>query len=117
MDGICCVRAGKSMPPIQFVNLLRTFYPQFAQTTSRGGYMQQDAEEFYNIVTQSISQALAGVRGGGSGSSMKSFLTFDVEETISCKEEANEPVVLRSEQMNKLVCNIQGRQAGACVTC
>lgn len=98
------------MPPIQFVNLLRTFYPQFAQTTSRGGYMQQDAEEFYNIVTQSISQALASVRGG-SGSSMKSFLTFDVEETISCKEEANEPVVLRSEQMNKLVCNIQGRQA------
>jgi ubiquitin carboxyl-terminal hydrolase 14 len=88
---------------MQFVGTLRSMYPQFAQQGPRGGYMQQDAEEFYNTMVQSLAQ---GLESGGR--SMKSLLGFELEESLSCAESEAEGVVVRNESVNKLVCNIQG---------
>jgi len=63
--------------------------------------MQQDAEEFYNIVTQSISAAT-------SPSDASASLVLEMEETLTCAETDLEPQVVRREIVNKLVCNIQG---------
>jgi ubiquitin carboxyl-terminal hydrolase 14 len=67
--------------------------------------MQQDAEEFYNTAIRELSRGLSSLNNGAS---MNSFLTFDIEEIITCNEEASEPPVYHNETMNKLVCNIQG---------
>jgi len=99
---IAIYSAGKGFPPMEYVTLLRTHYPQFAQQAPRGGgYMQQDAEEFYNIVTQSISAAT-------SPSDASASLVLEMEETLTCAETDLEPQVVRREIVNKLVCNIQG---------
>ena len=98
-------RSVQSISPSQFVTVLRQLFPQFAQTSPRGGgYMQQDAEEFYNTMVQSLSQGLQAV-GGHAG---KTCLTFELEETLSCAESDAESMSVRRESVNKLVCNIQG---------
>lgn len=97
-------RSVQSIPPMQFVSVMRSLYPQFAQTSPRGGgYMQQDAEEFYNAMVQAMSMGMQA-----NGGSMKSLLGFDLEETLSCAESDAEAVSVRTESVNKLVCNIQG---------
>ena len=73
-------------------------FPQFAQQGPQGGYMQQDAEEFYNTLTQMINGGLEG----------SSFLDIKMEETLTCNESTAEPPVVRSDIVNRLVCNIQG---------
>lgn len=88
--------------PIQFLNQLRMNYPQFAQRGSNGGYSQQDAEEFYNVISQSIGSALSSV-----GGDIRSLIGVELDETLTCDESHQEPVIQRTERVNKLVCNIQ----------
>lgn len=88
---------------MQFVGLLRTHFPQFAQMSRSGGYMQQDAEEFYNTAMMSLDGGLASA-----GDSLQSYIGFEMEETLSCAETEAEVPTTRSERVNKLVCNIQG---------
>ena len=65
--------------------------------------MQQDAEELYNIVTQSLDAALLETP-----TRFSTILGIDMEETLTCSETSAEPVIKRSEKVSKLVCNIQG---------
>lgn len=88
--------------PAQFLNQLRVNYPQFAQRSGNGGFSQQDAEEFYNVVTQSLGSALGTV-----GVDIKNLLGMDLEEVLTCSECEQEESVKRIEKVNKLVCNIQ----------
>ncbi len=43
--------------------VLRQLFPQFAQQGPRGGFMQQDAEELYSSVVNTLSQTLKEVSG------------------------------------------------------
>ena len=65
--------------------------------------MQQDAEEFYNVVTQSLSSSLSD-----SSTGYPSLLGIEMEEKLSCSETTLEPEITRHEKVNKLICNIQG---------
>lgn len=56
------IRSSESIPPFQFVQVLRQLYPQFAQQNQRGGYMQQDAEELYGAVTSALSEVVPIMR-------------------------------------------------------
>jgi ubiquitin carboxyl-terminal hydrolase 14 len=94
-------RSGKSIPPVAFVHHLRTNFPQFAEN-QQGRYMQQDAEEFYNTL---ISVLQADVRAPNSFSSL---LGLQLEETLTCQETDQEASITKLENVNKLVCNIQG---------
>lgn len=105
-------RAGKAVTPMEFVSILRGNFPQFAQTTARGGYMQQDAEEFYNTVIQCINNAVVTPN---QQANTPSFLNVEIEETLTCIETDSEVSITKSENLNKLVCNIQGGP-GASVT-
>ena len=95
-------RAGSSLPPLHFLALLRSSFPQFAQRASSGGYMQQDAEEFFNVVAQSLSSGLAAANDD-----LNKYLGLEMEEQLVCEESELESVVVRKEMLNKLVCNIQ----------
>ncbi|CAM9740054.1 unnamed protein product [Ectocarpus sp. 4 AP-2014] len=51
-------RSTEAIPPAMFVQVLRQLFPQFAQQGPRGGFMQQDAEELYSSVVNTLSQSL-----------------------------------------------------------
>lgn len=99
--------AGRSIPPSMFVGVLRSEFEQFRQQSDHGGYMQQDAEEFYNILTQSLNSALDTM--GPRGAAFKeSFLNIKMEDVLTCNESPDEPPSVKHEFVNRLVCNIQG---------
>lgn len=98
-----------------FVTQLRSQFPQFAQTSPQsGGYMQQDAEEFYNVLAMSISSALEAT-GVDGARARDSLLNMQADETISCTECPEEPVTSRRVSINRLVCNIQGGHGSSTV--
>lgn len=96
-------RSGVSVPPFSFVNHLRTNYRQFAEMTPRGGYSQQDAEEFYNTLTGVIQREV-----DRSNTPFNTLLGIELEERLTCQETDQEPAVIKYEGVNKLVCNIRG---------
>ncbi|CAN0228440.1 unnamed protein product, partial [Laminaria digitata] len=51
-------RSTEAIPPTMFVQVLRQLFPQFAQEGPRGGFMQQDAEELYSTVVNTLAQSL-----------------------------------------------------------
>lgn len=94
--------------PMTFVTKFRQFFPTFAQRGNSGHYMQQDAEEFFSILVNSLSE---GVRT--TGGDFKSLLNIDLEETQRCQESDGEPVVVKADRVYKVVCNIQNAVAGS----
>jgi ubiquitin carboxyl-terminal hydrolase 14 len=51
-------RGGEPFPPFKFLLTLRQRYPQFAQQTNEGFYMQQDAEECWTNVVYTLKEQL-----------------------------------------------------------
>ena len=102
--------AGASIFPAQLVGNLRTNFPQFAQTGQNGAFMQQDAEEFFNILQQSVVEGLASLTSGVNPE-YNQLLGINMEEQQTCQETDLEPVVNKTERANKVVCNIQKAQA------
>lgn len=96
-------RSGISIPPYSFVHNLRTNHPQFAEQTNQGRYMQQDAEEFYNTLTAAIQREV-----DRTPEPFNTLLGVELEERLTCQETDQEVPIVRKENVNKLVCNIQG---------
>jgi ubiquitin carboxyl-terminal hydrolase 14 len=96
-------KAGSSIPPYSFVYHLRTNFPQFAEQTPQGRWMQQDAEEFYNTLTNAVQREV-----DRTSTPFCSLLGLSLEEQITCNESDLETSTSRSEAVNKIVCNIQG---------
>lgn len=51
-------KGGEAFPPFKFLLTLRERYPQFAQQTNEGLYMQQDAEECWTQVMYTLKEQL-----------------------------------------------------------
>jgi len=111
------------VPPASFVAAMRQAYPQFAEQSQRGGYAQQDADEFLNALFMSAGQvtgddALKAAFGGtlpdkealnGASSLTDAVFGMKMEETLTCPEAGEaEPSVVKHDTATKLVCNIQG---------
>lgn len=54
----------QAVAPIRFWTVLRGKYPQFAQQTNTGSYMQQDAEECWTQLLYTLSQRLQPTEAG-----------------------------------------------------
>lgn len=92
--------------PGRFVRALRTHYPLFDEKKEHAGhfhYVQQDAEELFNVVTNALDMAS---RDG------KPLFHLETEQRLSCQEAPQEPVSVTKEIKNKLVCMIQGTNRG-----
>ena len=53
-------RARDTVMPVRFLNILRQLYPQFAQHGPQGAPMQQDAEECWSAVMQTLNAEIDG---------------------------------------------------------
>ena len=102
--------SGAALPPVAFVELLRNFYAEpFAAKTPQGHWMQQDAEEFFTLITDLLKRALPST----GENSFDALMGLELEETLACIETDLEPVITKRERQTKLVCNISGGTAGA----
>ncbi|RHY23650.1 hypothetical protein DYB25_006318 [Aphanomyces astaci] len=117
-----------SIPPILFVDTLRRAFPQFAQQGPRGGYMQQDSDEFlsslFGTLARQLKQPTTTIKSLDTTDNMVDALFgLEMEETyhrvrcilqstyidvssLQCAETDNEPVISKKEKALKLVCNI-----------
>lgn len=102
----------EGIPPIMFLNALRTAYPQFAQRAKNGhGFAQQDAEEAWSEIITQLRQNLKTTedRGGkGKQAFVDQYLTGQFVATLSPPEEAadKEQPVQTTESFLKLFCHI-----------
>ena len=96
------------LPPVMFLNALRTAFPQFAQRAKSGhGYAQQDAEEAWSQIIFQLRQKL---RNADDESNQKGFvdkyLAGSFSSTLSSAEAPDEPPVHSEDQFLKLNCHI-----------
>jgi len=93
-------RSPAGVPPYSFLQLLRRDYPIFGAIGQSGHPLQQDAEEVYGALMTSMKNATP--------SKVHDIFEIEIEEQLHCTECTEEPVVTKSDTLNKLVCNIRG---------
>ena len=102
----------EGIPPLVFLNALRTINPQFAERAKNGhGFAQQDAEEAWSsIVTQLRSTLKIGdvTNGAGNASFVDKYMSGTYETTLSAPEETEgkEEPISGSENFAKMDCYI-----------
>eukprot|EP00290_Baffinella_frigidus_P026312 CAMPEP_0180230834 /NCGR_PEP_ID=MMETSP0987-20121128/26410_1 /TAXON_ID=697907 /ORGANISM="non described non described, Strain CCMP2293" /LENGTH=559 /DNA_ID=CAMNT_0022195925 /DNA_START=12 /DNA_END=1691 /DNA_ORIENTATION=+ len=96
-------RAHEPVAPHEFLNSLRTSFPQFAQRGENGGWAQQDAEECLTQIMQVLSSKVKE-----DGKSVVEDL-FGIEMDIEVKAtEGDEPAYTEKEKVLKMACHIEG---------
>lgn len=101
----------EGFPPLMFLNALRSNFPQFAQKSKSGhGYAQQDAEEAWSSIVQTMRQKLKIKDDEGKQSSwIDKYLAGTFEQVMTCDDPAaQEEPVKTHDVFFKLDCNIRG---------
>lgn len=93
---------GTTVTPYEFVQAVRTTFPAFAQMSNGGGFVQQDAEEFYSALNSELG------REDRIRQIYNDAMEITLEEKLECLESPTEAPTIRTDKMFKLVCNIQG---------
>lgn len=86
-----------AFPPLSFLNTLRQNHPQFQERGSDGQFKQQDAEEAWSSILQSLRRDL--------GSFIDNYFNGQFETSLK-SDETDEPAKSGSENFNKLDCHI-----------
>ena len=77
------LKGSTAVPPLVFLQVLRTLFPQFNERDSHG-YMQQDAEECWSQVINALNQKVPGLSPNASPDSSRKFVDqFLAIETIA----------------------------------
>lgn len=108
----------EGFPPLLFLNTLRQNFPQFAQKSKDGrGYAQQDAEEAWSSIVQTMRTKLKLSQGdaptalgsGARGSNwVDKYMAGTFDQVMKCDEEgAQEEPVKSQDIFFKLDCNIR----------
>jgi len=100
----------EQVTPTMFVQMMRLAFPQFAQFTQRGGYEQQDVDEFYNELMQVLSHRLTqpgpSATFGSKGNVVNAYFSIEMSTRMKCIETDDEPVIEGSDTLRRLQCNI-----------
>lgn len=105
----------EGIPPLMFLNALRTAFPQFAQRDRNGhGYAQQDAEEAWSQIVNQLRTKLTISDGNGESAAQTSFvdkyLAGQFESVTECDDptakDAGEEPNKGSDVFFKLDCHI-----------
>ncbi|KIK57595.1 hypothetical protein GYMLUDRAFT_46157 [Collybiopsis luxurians FD-317 M1] len=116
-------RTSDSVNPSTFLNTLRQVNPQFAERDrsgkgammGMGGYSQQDAEECYSQVINSLREVeipdslVHTTSQGGRKRFVEQFLMGEIRRELSTPEAPEEPPTVTIEKILKIECNITGQ--------
>ncbi|MCO5608207.1 hypothetical protein L7F22_062413 [Adiantum nelumboides] len=95
----------RAVAPVLFWTVLRGKYPQFAQQTNTGMYMQQDAEECWTQLLYTLSQRLGVTDDDRTPApSLKELFSIELASRISCSESVEEAT--EKERVYSLKCHI-----------
>lgn len=110
---------GEAFPPFQFVQTMRTVFPQFNETDDHGHHKQQDADECYTQFLTSFQQALKhGKKAEPDGDAemvddetealdpVTRLFEIELESTVSNTESEADPEKTSMEKVLKLSCHI-----------
>ncbi|KAJ5298194.1 Magnesium transporter NIPA [Penicillium atrosanguineum] len=82
----------EGIPPLMFLNALRTAFPQFAQRDRNGhGYAQQDAEEAWSQILNQLRNKLTITDGNGDAATRTSFIEKYMAGRFESITECDEP--------------------------
>ncbi|KAE8209628.1 hypothetical protein CF327_g6414 [Tilletia walkeri] len=109
----------EAFPPLAFLTILRQVAPQFAEESrSGGGYAQQDAEEVYVCILNSLQSSLKGLPAPGSDAEreqlrisskfVRQFMTGHMVIKRFSPEAPDEPPSFAKDPFTILQCNISG---------
>ncbi|KAK4569562.1 deubiquitinating enzyme [Recurvomyces mirabilis] len=100
----------QGFPPIMFLTTLRQKFPQFAERAKSGhGFAQQDAEEVWTQVVQTLHDSLKLPPGEDSGnfkSWVEKYMGGQYEVTTTCDDAPEEESTIGTETFHDLKCNI-----------
>jgi ubiquitin carboxyl-terminal hydrolase 14 len=109
------------LPPLTFLNALRTTFPQFAERSKKGdGYAQQDAEEAWSQIVSQLRQKLKGkapTEGDTAAASsfIDKYMGGEFSSTLECDDpaarEGGEQPTYAQEPFLKLNCHIDNQTA------
>ncbi|KXN85247.1 Ubiquitin carboxyl-terminal hydrolase 6 [Leucoagaricus sp. SymC.cos] len=113
-----------NITPMGFLSILRQVNPQFAEMDRReksslmmGGYAQQDAEECYSFIIQTLrnvpglsaegtSLATSAQAEVGNKRFVEQYFMGEMRRELTCDEAPEEPASVTTEQVHKVECNI-----------
>ncbi|XP_020622475.1 ubiquitin carboxyl-terminal hydrolase 14-like [Orbicella faveolata] len=107
-----------SLPPIIFLQILHRVFPQFAEKTEQGIYMQQDANECWTQIVRMLQQKLPAIKpeenedhgGASAAAAAKGFIDqyfgIESESVMKCTEAPDEPETKSNETLFQLSCFI-----------
>ncbi|KAK0318361.1 deubiquitinating enzyme [Friedmanniomyces endolithicus] len=101
----------QGFPPIMFLTTLRQKFPQFAERAKSGhGYAQQDAEEVWTQLVQTLHESLKlpGEDAQKYKSWVGKYMAGSFEVITSCDDAPEEESVTQTEEFHDLKCNITG---------
>jgi ubiquitin carboxyl-terminal hydrolase 14 len=102
----------QGFPPIMFLTTLRQKFPQFSEKAKSGhGYAQQDAEEVWTQLIQTLHTSLKipdGQDENGFKSFVDKYMGGKFEVTTTCDDAPEEEPTVNTEDFHDLKCNIQG---------
>lgn len=101
--------SGQSVPPLLFLQALRSAFPQFAQQSPQtGGYSQQDAEECFTGLVSTLDRILVDGDGKSEGSEsfVHQFMSGQMENEWSCDEAPQEEHQTTFDSFTRLSCHI-----------
>ncbi|KAF6025124.1 USP14 [Bugula neritina] len=96
--------SSESVKPMLFLNSVFSAFPRFAEVSEHGGFVQQDANEFWVELVQCIQQEL--IRTGKTKSFVDEFFRLNFAQSLKCVESAEEPVTSQEDKAYQLSCFI-----------
>ncbi|QRV83368.1 ubiquitin carboxyl-terminal hydrolase [Ceratobasidium sp. AG-Ba] len=99
----------EGFPPLSLLHNLRAVFPQFAEQSNTGHFAQQDAEECWSQLVNTIKTQVPGL-SDGAGAAAKSFveqyMMGEIRTVQKSLEDPEEPEKVTTEGMLKINCNI-----------
>lgn len=92
--------------PLAFLTVLRNQFPQFAERGRDGMYKQQDAEECWSQIMQTLKMSLGGRKDTDDAAFVDQYLLGQFATTMTCDDSPDEPAVESTETFIKLDCHI-----------
>ncbi|OMH86095.1 Ubiquitin carboxyl-terminal hydrolase 14 [Zancudomyces culisetae] len=95
----------EAISPVKLLSSLQALYPQFAEREQSGmAYKQQDAEECWNVIMNTLAAQLKVE--GGSKNLIDSYFGGEMVTTYKCKEAPDEMETTKVDAFRKLDCRI-----------
>mmetsp|Transcript_9345 Transcript_9345/g.15231 ORF Transcript_9345/g.15231 Transcript_9345/m.15231 type:complete len:505 (-) Transcript_9345:3787-5301(-) len=96
--------------PYSYVQQMRATFPRFAEQSPKGGFAQQDADEFFNELVATLAPRLTKPGPGFSfedrQNAIDALFQIRLSTEMKCLESDGEPVIRGTDSQRRLQCNI-----------